>query len=80
MQGKVVSNKMNQTVIVKVERLIVHPIYKKRVKRSSTFAVQTDEPIEEGKTVEIVETKPYSKTKRFKVVRVLDKEEKSKTK
>lgn len=80
MQGKVVSNKMDQTVIVEVERLAVHPMYKKRVKKTSKFAAHTEDKIKEGETVEIVETKPYSKTKRFKVVKILIKEEKSKTK
>ena len=80
MQGKVVSTKMNNTVLVEVERLVVHPMYKKRLKRTSRFAAHTEEKINEGETVEIVETKPYSKTKKFKVVKVLSKEEKAKAK
>ena len=80
MQGKVVSTKMNNTVLVEVERLVVHPMYKKRLKRTSRFAAHTEEKIKEGETVEIVETKPYSKTKGFKVVKVLSKEEKAKAK
>ena len=80
MQGKVVSTKMNNTVLVEVERLVVHPMYKKRLKRTSRFAAHTEQPIKEGETVEIVETRPYSKTKKFKVVKVLNKEEKVKTK
>ncbi len=80
MQGKVVSTKMNNTILVEVERLVVHPMYKKRLKRTSRFAVHSEQPIKEGETVEIVETRPYSKTKKFKVVRVLNKEEKAKTK
>lgn len=80
MQGKVVSTKMNKTILVEVERLIVHPIYKKRLKRTSRFAAHTEEPVGIGEMVEIVETKPYSKTKRFKVVKVLTKEEKAKKK
>ncbi len=78
MQGKVVSTKMPKTVMVEVERLIVHPIYKKRLKRTSRFAAHTEETIKNGEIVEIVETKPYSKTKKFKVVKVLTKAEKAK--
>jgi len=80
MQGKVVSTKMKNTVLVEVERLIVHPIYKKRLKKTSRFAAHTEEVLKDGETVEIVETKPYSKTKKFKVVRVLAKEDKTKKK
>ena len=80
MQGKVVSSKMNKTVIVEVERLIVHPVYKKRLKKTSRFAAHSEEMIENGQTVELVETKPYSKTKKFKVVKVLNKQEKGQTK
>jgi small subunit ribosomal protein S17 len=80
MQGKVVSSKMNKTIIVEVGRLIVHPVYKKRVKRTSRFAVHSEQPIKVGEVVEIIETKPYSKTKKFKVTRVLSEEEKKKAK
>ncbi len=80
MQGKVVSTKMDKTAIVEVERLVVHPVYKKRVKKTTRFAAHLDEPVKDGETVEIVETKPYSKTKRFKVVKVLSKEESNKAK
>lgn len=80
MQGKIVSSKMDKTIIVEVERLLVHPMYKKRLKRASRFAVHSEEPLKVGELVEIVETKPYSKTKRFKVVKILTKEEKTKVK
>ncbi|HSX58072.1 MAG TPA: 30S ribosomal protein S17 [Candidatus Saccharimonadales bacterium] len=78
MQGKVVSNKVPQTVIVEVERLIVHPIYKKRLKKTKRFAAAAEGEFKLGELVEIVETKPISKTKRFKVTKVLTKEEKVK--
>lgn len=74
MQGKVVSNKMNKTVVVAVERLIVHPIYKKRVKRTSRFLAHSESNIAEGEIVELVEIKPMSKLKRFMVKTVLTKE------
>lgn len=72
MQGKVVSAKNEKTVIVEVERLIVHPVYKKRVKRTSRFAAHNELPVKEGDQVEIIETKPYSKTKRFLVKKVIN--------
>lgn len=72
MQGKVVSAKNEKTVIVEVERLIVHPVYKKRVKRTSRFAAHNELTVKEGDQVEIVETKPYSKTKRFLVKKVIN--------
>lgn len=72
MQGKVVSNKMNKTVVVEVERLVIHPIYKKRVKKVNRFAAHNDIDLKLGDTVEIVQTKPYSKTKRHKVISVVN--------
>ncbi len=71
MQGKVVSTKMNKTVIVEVERLVVHPMYKKRVKKTNRFAAHNEIEIKLGDTVEIVQTKPYSKTKKHKVLEVV---------
>ena len=78
MQGKVVSTKMNKTVIVEVERLVVHPMYKKRVRKTSRFAAHNELSVEVGDRVEIVETKPYSRTKRHVVKEVLNKESKGK--
>lgn len=67
--GIVVSMKTKQTIQVKVERFIVHPIYKKPVRRSRIFAAHNEiEGISEGDTVRIISTKPISKTKHFKVL------------
>lgn len=71
MQGKVVSTKMNKTVIVEVERLVIHPMYKKRVKKTQRFAAHNELELKLGDTVEIVSTKPYSKTKKFRVNSVM---------
>lgn len=68
MQGKVVSTKMDKTVIVEVERLVIHPIYKKRVKKTNRFAAHNEIDLKLGDTVEIIQTKPYSKTKKYKVL------------
>ncbi len=70
--GEVVSNKMDKTVIVKVERKMLHPVFKKYVKRTKKFVAHDDgDKCQIGDTVEIMETKPLSKTKRWKVVSVL---------
>ena len=72
--GKVVSDKMNKTVVVAVERLVQHPLYKKAVKKTVKFKAH-DENNEShiGDTVEIMETRPLSKDKRWRVVEILEK-------
>lgn len=69
--GVVSSNKMQKTVVVKVERMIEHPRYKKIVKRFSKFYAHTEIPLKIGDTVEIEETRPLSKLKRWRVRRVI---------
>ncbi len=70
--GEVVSNKMDKTVIVKVERKMLHPVFKKFVKRTKKFVAHDEgDKCQIGDTVEIMETRPLSKTKRWKVVSVL---------
>lgn len=73
MQGKVIKNKMNKTVVVAVERLVSHPIYKKRVKKTSRFLAHTEKELNVGDQVEIVEAKPISRLKRFIVKEILPK-------
>lgn len=68
-EGKVVSLKMNKTVVVEVTRRKPHPLYKKLIKRSRKFLVDTNNlSLEVGQTVKIVETRPISKNKFFKVL------------
>lgn len=62
---------MQKTVVVEVARLKQHPIYKKYIKRSARFKAHIEEPIEEGKTVIIESTKPISKNKKWRVVKIL---------
>jgi small subunit ribosomal protein S17 len=71
--GTVVSDRMDKTVVVKVERLVPHPVYKKYVKRRTTYKAH-DEANEYrvGDRVEIVETRPLSKEKRWKVQRLIE--------
>lgn len=73
--GKVVSNKMDKTVVVVVERQFAHPIYQKMIKRKSRFKAH-DEKNEclVGDKVRIMETKPISKDKCWRVVEILSRE------
>lgn len=73
--GKVVSNKMDKTVVVVVERQFAHPIYKKMIKRKSRFKAH-DEKNEclMGDKVRIMETRPISKDKCWRVVEILERE------
>ena len=72
--GKVVSNKMDKTIVVMVERRVKHPIYGKFLKKNSKFMAH-DENNEcgIGDTVQIMETRPLSKRKRWRLVKVLEK-------
>ncbi len=68
-KGIVVSNKMQKTVVVKVERTFRHPQYGKIVTRAKKFyAHHAADPLQIGDEVQIVETRPLSKLKRWRVV------------
>jgi small subunit ribosomal protein S17 len=72
--GVIVSNKMDKTVVVQVERLVKHPLYKKYIRRRNKFmAHDKDNICQIGDQVEITESRPLSKTKRWRVSRVLQK-------
>lgn len=72
--GIVVSDKMDKTVVVAVERLVKHPLYKKYIKQTSKFkAHDTDNQCDIGDKVKIMETRPLSKTKRWRVVEIIEK-------
>jgi len=69
MQGVVVSDKMDKTVTVLVERKIMHPIYKKYVKRSKKYAAHDEtNAVKAGEMVTIRECKPISKRKTWEVI------------
>jgi len=72
--GIVVSNKMDKSVVVAVQRKVKHPIYGKFVKKTTKF-VAHDEKNEcsEGDKVLIMETRPLSKTKRWRLVEIVEK-------
>jgi small subunit ribosomal protein S17 len=72
--GRVVSNKMQKTVVVKVERRVTHPQFGKIITRSSKYhAHVATGAFEEGDLVEIVECRPISKTKSWAVTRLVEK-------
>lgn len=72
--GKVVSaKKMDKTIIVAVERQVAHPIYKKYFKKTNTFmAHDAENSCNEGDTVRIMETRPLSARKRWRLVEILE--------
>lgn len=71
--GKVISDKMDKTVVVAVTRLYQHPDYKKTVKKITKFMAHDEGNIcKVGDTVRIIETRPLSKNKRWAVVDILE--------
>ena len=69
LQGVVVSDKMDKTIVVEVERRVQHPIYKKFIRRSKRYHAHDEtNAIKTGQTVRIVESRPLSKTKRWVVL------------
>ena len=71
--GRVISNKMDKTVIVLIERRVRHPVYGKYLVRSTKLhAHDASDSVGEGDLVEIVETRPLSKTKNWTVTRVVE--------
>ncbi len=71
--GRVVSNKMDKTITVLVERVVKHPVYGKYIKRSTKMmAHDEDNFCQEGDVVSITSCRPMSKHKTFKLVQVLE--------
>jgi small subunit ribosomal protein S17 len=71
--GVVVSDKMDKTVVIQIERLVSHPVYKKYVKRRNNVkAHDENNEYQIGDRVEIVETRPTSKDKRWRVNKLID--------
>lgn len=72
--GKVVSNKMNKSIVVSVERVVRHSLYKKYYRQTSKFMAHDEANAAGiGDTVLIMETRPLSKRKRWRLVEVLNK-------
>ena len=71
--GKVLSDKMNKTVVVGVARLYQHPVYKKTVKKLTKFKAHDEENrCKVGDMVSIIETRPLSKEKRWAVLEIIE--------
>ena len=71
--GVVVKAKMHKTVVVAVERFVQHDVYRKTIRRTSTFMAHDELGAAKGDTVRIVETRPLSKNKRWKVDEIVTK-------
>ena len=79
--GKVKSVKMAKTAVVRVERVVIHPLYKKRYKRDKEYHVHDEIGVKVGQIVKFVASKPFSKTKKWKIIGLVEthkKEEKKK--
>lgn len=69
--GKVISDKMEKTVVVYVTRSLTHPLYHKRIRRTKKYLVHDEKGAKAGDVVKIRETRPISKNKFFEVVEVV---------
>lgn len=71
--GRVVSSKMDKTATVLIERRVQHPVYGKFIRRSTKLHVHDENnECHEGDVVQITETRPYSKTKCWRLVRIVE--------
>lgn len=74
MVGMVVSDKMDKTIVVQVERLVKHKLYKKYIRRRTKFAAHDESnACSQGDKVLITESRPLSRTKRWRVSRIVEK-------
>jgi len=72
--GTVVSDKMDKTAVVQVERLVKHPLYKKYIRRRNKFAAHdSDNQCNIGDKVLITESRPISKSKRWRITDIIEK-------
>lgn len=70
--GRVVSDKMEKTVVVAVERLAVHPVYGRRIRRTERLKAHDEQnEAKMGDIVRLMETRPLSKEKRWRVIEIL---------
>ena len=71
--GRVVSDSMDKTVIVAVERVVPHPLYGRRIKRTKRYMAHNEDNMAKvGDRVRLMETRPLSKRKRWRVVEILE--------
>ena len=72
MTGKVVSDKMQHTVVVEVVRFATHPKYHKRMRKTKKYHAHTESLVKTGSRVRLVEIAPVSRTKHWKVAEVVE--------
>ncbi len=71
--GRVVSDKMDKTVVVAIEEITAHPVYGRRIRRTKKLKAHDEEnQAREGDTVRVMETRPLSREKRWRVVEILE--------
>ncbi len=70
-RGIVIARKMDKTATVAVERIVVHPLYQKRLKRVKKYQVHDEMGAQVGNRVRFAASKPYSKTKKHKMLKIL---------
>lgn len=76
--GRVVSDKMDKTVVVAVETMVRHPLYQRIVRRTTKFKAHDEEnTCRAGDKVKIMETRPISRDKRWRVVEILERVERA---
>ncbi|HNX25253.1 MAG TPA: 30S ribosomal protein S17 [Spirochaetota bacterium] len=72
--GKVVSNKMDKTIVVEIEDLVMHPLYKKSVRRTKKLKGHDEKnECSIGDLVKIEESRPLSKDKRYRLIEIIEK-------
>ena len=72
--GRVVSNKMDKTIVVEIERMLMHPLYKKSVRKNKKVKSHDERnECSMGDVVRIEETRPLSKGKRYRLVEIIEK-------
>lgn len=74
--GKVVSTKMDKTATVAVSRIVAHPVYKKRYKKTKKYHVHDEIGVKVGDKVSFADCKPVSKLKKWKIIEVVGKKKK----
>lgn len=74
-RGRVVSDKMEKTAVIAVERFFHHPVYKKRIKKTKRYKAHDELGVKVGDVVEIQETRPLSKEKRWRIIKIIKKME-----
>ena len=69
--GRVVATKTAKTATVSVERMTIHPLYKKRLKRNRKYQVHDEIGVKVGDNVKFADCRPYSKTKKWKISEII---------